>query len=70
MDLPLKEYVKLDDLSQPESMVEARISNKNQSQVIMSTIPSICKIEECIVGIDEAGRGPVLGIGRYTKIIG
>ena len=29
---------------------------------LQSSIPDVCLGEECFMGIDEAGRGPVLGM--------
>ena len=38
------------------------ISNQDNAKNFMNIkIPEICKTEKCILGVDEAGRGPVLG---------
>ncbi|KAF5275894.1 hypothetical protein FQR65_LT04133 [Abscondita terminalis] len=39
------------------------LSNQNNSDnsFYISSIPELCKEKSCILGIDEAGRGPVLG---------
>ncbi|XP_071520910.1 ribonuclease H2 subunit A isoform X1 [Panulirus ornatus] len=37
-------------------------NDKNWSNVFVdSNVPDVCKQEPCVVGVDEAGRGPVLG---------
>lgn len=39
------------------------LESKNNSEnfINSSNVPSICNLEPCMLGIDEAGRGPVLG---------
>ena len=48
----------------------SEFSKENQRNlVIVSEIPDVCLREPCSLGIDEAGRGPVLGKFIFSSII-
>ncbi|XP_071448254.1 ribonuclease H2 subunit A [Hetaerina americana] len=38
-----------------------RDHSNSENQILKSPIPDVCKEDPCILGVDEAGRGPVLG---------
>lgn len=59
-----EEHVVIEDLTDPLEAANSHL-NKNDYNVFCCKVPDLCKSTECIVGIDEAGRGPVLGTTGY-----
>ncbi|CAG9767233.1 unnamed protein product [Ceutorhynchus assimilis] len=59
MDNPKSDPVVITNLSTLESFLSESANFRNVSYI--SPIPEVCKEYPCILGIDEAGRGPVLG---------
>lgn len=54
-----KDSIVINSLETLKSYIQSK--DNAASNVYFSEIPEICKTEKCILGVDEAGRGPVLG---------